>query len=35
MRIVFGILFLCAAIVLILSQLVEIEYIDDDEEENK
>ena len=35
MRIVFGILFLCSAIVLILSQLIEIEYIEDDEEENE
>lgn len=35
MRIVFGILCLCASIVLILSQFVEVEYIEDDEEENK
>lgn len=35
MRIVFGILFLCSAIVLILSQLVEIEYNEYEEEENK
>lgn len=38
MRIVLGILCLCGAIGIILSQiveLVEIEYIEDDEEENK
>lgn len=35
MRIVFGILCLCSAIILILSQLVVIDYIEDEEEENK
>lgn len=33
MRIVFGILCLCASIVLILSQFVEIEYIEEEEDD--
>lgn len=35
MRILLGILCLCSAIILILSQLVVIEYIEDDEEDDK
>lgn len=35
MRILLGILCLCSAIILILSQLVVIDYIDDEEEDNK
>ena len=35
MCILLGILCLCSAIVLILSQLVEIEYIEDDKEDNE
>ena len=35
MRILLGILCLCSAIILILSQLVVIEYIEDDEEDKE